>query len=432
MSGQQSPVTPESNGSEAVEEPSSEAKPYTREDRERFWKDIQAQTGFDFYQDYVKAYKDKDDREDLRVLWRWIIDRDSNDSEDWCSIVDVIAHEDSPHKLSIRYHGTSGYALLAALRQPRKHVCVQVVIWPVKTQMSCSLTNILGLGLKIDPQFFLAVLEMHSQLPELARFDTTVDTRPLRSSHVVIDRVVATCVGHYPIDKPAAPPIVLIAGDLDFPQGFKCVASQNISSPLPFTLPKASDQEDSVPIHWSHWRWLEIYEETFSGLAEKNLGMTRCTAAIIAGVLMPLLHMNCLQIRMQFLRLRRTFLELQTLMDTKYIDQQLVNRTPSKLHHQRFWLRRSVEDSDDGMSHFERYISAEDANYLSGSSAHIRTKQERDQVHDEARRLDTEIRDFLQLVVGNLSLEESRKSLEESRKSIELSNQQILEGKRGS
>ena len=424
MSGQQSPATSGSSGSEAVEESSSEAKPYTDEDGEQLWKDIQAQTGFNFYQDYVKAYKDKDAREDLGVLWRWIIDRDSNDSEDWCSIVDVIAHEDSPHKLSTRYQGTSGYVLLAALRQPRKHVCVQVVIWRVKTQMSCSLTNILGLGLKIDPQFFLAVLEMHSQLPELARFDTAVDTRPLRSSHVVIDRVVATWVGHYPIDKPAAPPIILIAGDLNFTEGFKCVASQNISSPLPFTLPKASNQEDSGPIYWSHWRWLEIYKKTFSGLAENSLGMTRCTAAIIAGVLMPLLHMNCLQIRMQFLRLRRTFLELQTLMDTDNINQQLVNHTLSKLHHQRYWLRRSVEDSDDGMNHFERYISAEDANYLSGSSAHIRTKQERDQVHDEARRLDTEVRDYLQLVVGDLSLEESRKS-------IELSNHQIQEGKRG-
>ena len=76
------------------------------------------------------------------------------------------------------------------------------------------------------------------------------------------------------------------------------------------------------------------------------------------------------------------------------------------------------------MYHFERYISAEDANYLPKSPAYLQIKQERDQIHDEARRLDTEVRDYLQLVVGNLSLEESRKS-------IELSNQQILEGKRG-
>lgn len=45
-------------------------------------------------------------------------------------------------------------------------------------------------------------------------------------------------------------------------------------------------------------------------------------------------------------------------------------------------------------------------------------------VIDEARRLESEMRDHLQLQVGNLSLEESRKS-------IELSNFQVQEGKRG-
>ena len=109
----------------------------------------------------------------------------------------------------------------------------------------------------------------------------------------------------------------------------------------------------------------------------------------------------------------------------KNIDHQLVNRTSSKLHHERFWLRRSVENSEDDMNHFEKYISAEDANYLPDSSVYLGIKQETDQIHNEARRLDTEVRDYLQLVVGNLSLEESRKS-------IELSNHQIQEGKRGS
>ncbi len=42
----------------------------------------------------------------------------------------------------------------------------------------------------------------------------------------------------------------------------------------------------------------------------------------------------------------------------------------------------------------------------------------------EASRLETEIRDFLQLQTGELALQESRKS-------IELSNSQIEEAKRG-
>lgn len=139
---------------------------------------------------------------------------------------------------------------------------------------------------------------------------------------------------------------------------------------------------------------------------------------------MPLLRWSCLKIRTQFLHLRQTFLELQGAMNTDNIDHQVVNPTSAKLHRERFWLRRSVEDSDDGLTHFESYISAEDANYLPGSAVYLNTKQEMDQINKEARRLDAEVRDYLQLVVGNLALEESRKS-------IELSNHQILEGKRG-
>ena len=139
---------------------------------------------------------------------------------------------------------------------------------------------------------------------------------------------------------------------------------------------------------------------------------------------MPLLHMDCLSIRAQFLRLRRTFLELQAAMNRDNVSPQIVNQTSSKLHQDRFWLRRSVEDSEDGVIHFERYISVEDTNYLPKSAAYLSIKQEIGQINNEARRLDAEVRDYLQLVVGNLSLEESRKS-------IELSNHQILEGKRG-
>ena len=146
---------------------------------------------------------------------------------------------------------------------------------------------------------------------------------------------------------------------------------------------------------------------------------------------MSLLRMDCLKVRTQFLRLRRTFLVFQAIMNSDNVEDQPVKNISSKLHQERFWLRRSVEDSNDGMNHFERYISAKDANYIPESSAYLEIKQETGQIHDEARRLDAEVRDYLQLVVGNLSLEESRKSIELSNNQITLSNNQIIEAKRG-
>ena len=91
--------------------------------------------------------------------------------------------------------------------------------------------------------------------------------------------------------------------------------------------------------------------QTFAALAGSKPGIASNTAAIIAAVLMPLLQMNCHKIRAQFFRLRRSFLVLQAAMDGDSGDHQGVNNTSSKVNRERFRLRRSVEDSDNDMSH---------------------------------------------------------------------------------
>ena len=430
MSDQQSPVAPESSKSEAVEESSSEAKPYTDEDGKQLWKDIQAQTGFDSYSAYLRAYMESEDRTDLKLLWDWIDNGAYSHTGDSFTIFDVSAHEDSPPKMAKCYRSSSVFELLAALYQPREHVRVQVVVWKISSYVSHNLLDTLGLGLRIDPQFFLAMIDTLI-LKEWQHFDPVVESRPPRPSHVVVGRAFATFVRQFPLYKPVAAPIILIAcnlySDMTLRQliDVRCVADQGINHPPPFTVPSHPLEDNKTQVEDRYdAEWLHVYRETFTTLAGSNPGIFSSTAAIIAGVLMPLLQMNGFKIRAQFFRLRQSFLSLQAAMDRDSGDHQAVDHISSKLHRERFWLRRSVEDSDDDMSHFERYISVEDPNYLPESSAYLKIKQETSQIHNEARRLDTEVRDYLQLVVGNLALEESRKS-------IELSNQQILEGKRG-
>ena len=79
-----------------------------------------------------KPYAKWEDRSDLRLLSNWLDERDSRFTNNICSIADVSAPEDSPPELSIRFISSSGIELLAALRQPPKHVRVQVVFWPVE------------------------------------------------------------------------------------------------------------------------------------------------------------------------------------------------------------------------------------------------------------------------------------------------------------
>ena len=424
MSDQQSPVATESSESEAVEESSSEAKPSRDEDGKQLWKAIQAQTGFDSYQAYLAAYMGREDRTgfrpDLKLLWRLFRNATLWYTSDSCTIFDVSAHGDSPPKLFRRCHSSLGPELLAALCQPCERVHAQVVAWDIGGGISRDLSDKLGLGLRIDPQFFLALIDTFG-LGSQHWVNDVIETRPPRPSHVVIHRAFATVVRQCPLDKPVAAPIILIACDRSSEgqlSGLRCVADQRTNNPPPFTIPSHPLEHNEIPFVYNGvHEWLHIYQENFAALAGSNPDIASSPAAIIAGVLMPLLQMDGFKIRVQFLA-------LQAAMDRDSGDHQAVNHISSKLHHHRFRLRRSVEDSDDDMSHFERYISVEDPNYLPESSAYLKIKQETSQIHNEARRLDAEVRDYLQLVVGNLALEESRKS-------IELSNQQIVEGKRG-
>ena len=215
----------------------------------------------------------RENRHDLRVLWRWIDGQTSTTSYDFCSIVDVLAHEDSPPTLFTRRH-TLDFELLAALRQPPEHVCVQVVIWPIVQRISRRTLDLFGLGLGIDPQFFLALMETLRGPQQSDPLNDAVETRLLRPSHAVIDRAVATFVRHYPLNKPATAPIVLIACDANG-RGIgssaqlwdiTCATAQRINDSPPFTNPRHhGDLAPRLPFNRSpNLKWLHIYRETQS------------------------------------------------------------------------------------------------------------------------------------------------------------------------
>ncbi|KAI9818024.1 MAG: hypothetical protein M1827_000648 [Pycnora praestabilis] len=92
-------------------------------------------------------------------------------------------------------------------------------------------------------------------------------------------------------------------------------------------------------------------------------------------------------------------------------------------------LRRSIEDIVQSHEYFLRFVDAQFQSVTDPSSAlteeiYLKISQDREFVLQQARRVEIEIRDFLQLEVGRLSLEESKKSIEQSQIAID-------EGKRG-
>lgn len=94
------------------------------------------------------------------------------------------------------------------------------------------------------------------------------------------------------------------------------------------------------------------------------------------------------------------------------------------LDRERLHLRRTLEEAEDHVSQILRYLGSELDLDLSKEPSYSSIEADWRSLNDEARRLEAEVRDYMQLQVGNLSLEESRRS-------IEMSNLQIREAKSG-
>ena len=83
-----------------------------------------------------------------------------------------------------------------------------------------------------------------------------------------------------------------------------------------------------------------------------------------------------------------------------------------------------VEDSEDSFDYFLRYTRSQKMADLLLTKSWLKVEDDLKRTHYEAARLEAQIRDYLQLRIGELALEESKKS-------IELSNRQIEEEKQG-
>ena len=90
----------------------------------------------------------------------------------------------------------------------------------------------------------------------------------------------------------------------------------------------------------------------------------------------------------------------------------------------RYLLRRMVEDFEDSYQRLRDRMHSPMKQDTPQSQSLMTLEGDLQQSSLEATRLETEIRDYLQLRIGELALQESKKS-------IELANSQMEEAKRG-
>ena len=137
---------------------------------------------------------------------------------------------------------------------------------------------------------------------------------------------------------------------------------------------------------------------------------------LILKPLIPLLYLSVFSIRNRCENLRLNY--RNHLWNAAKADED-VHGLPCERHE----LRAVVEESEDDLSYLRRYVCSQISAKRILDKSWRKAEADLIQIHQEAGRLESQVRDYIQLQVGELALQESKKS-------IELSNQQIEEGKR--
>ena len=156
------------------------------------------------------------------------------------------------------------------------------------------------------------------------------------------------------------------------------------------------------------------YVKLLDQLLKENDGAVAGKEHLLMLSTLPLMYLDTLHIYAKMRSLRCVY--IHNIRDTEYAND---------MKHQRTMLRRHIEDSEMSSKNFGRYIHSQEGGDLLRRQEFMRIEELWRDSLSQARLLETEVRDSMQLEASQLSLQESRKS-------IELSNHQIEENRRGS
>ena len=411
----------------------------------RLWADLKAETGYDSYVDYLEAYGEENPRETLlkRCLLNALRYAGAN-THQTCAVFYLQDGPSSHLSLDLQCSSTSAATTISALRQPCATAGVRILLWEASELRG---GNLLGLVLKVHPDFFRVLLARHAGLPVRARdflwseLIGGFDERGTAPDVVRLGQYLVTITRHYLSANLDAPPVIMIFR-LDKPSQPKPEKKAKIK------LSRVSSSQESVPLVSNPIELLPPWMQEYVCLLNLDLGNRRGRFSSITDLLFkplsPLLQFYVFRFREECDFIRAEYLNF-TLPQNKFqYESAIVSRNLRRkgrgkikglgeLYELRYVLRRVVEGSED-------YNYPDQLRRLTRSHLPCNTSQggpsteiedQLQHAHLEAHRLETEIRDYLQLQTGELALQESRKSIELSNSQIELSSSQIKEAKGG-
>ena len=405
------PVPQESNGACRRAPPEQLS---TQESRDQIEADelrdiLKAETGYSSYIDYLRACAEK--RPQLHKILDELTSgcrRSLGIQGSSFTILDL-SNEDARLRVVSHYEDQGIMRIFKSLRQPPANVAVQILL--CGGSLDEQSLDFLGLGLKISPFFFGAFYKFYKT------------SRPLLdSSHTRIGSAIATILRQYDPKKPDPVPIVLIAGwrnDLSESE----VIEQGIEDAFQFQNAAIEKNLDTSslppgpygPMHCSGLQWHTNYLQLLNMCLVKEKEQTVDITKLGLKPFLPFLYLNAFAIREFCKNLRWGYRGISPNIN---VDEGVLS-----LREKRHQLRELVEDSEDDLDYLRRYLCSQISADILSYSSWLKAEEDLIQIHQEARRLEVQVRDFLQLQVGEWALQESKKS-------IELSSRQIEEGKR--
>lgn len=415
-------------------------------DADSCWEEIAAETGFASYIEYLEAYE-HENRFAQDVLWRKKIEDRSLGSEDLarfsCSIIDLSKDTDSAITVSTNhYEGGNATAadVLRAIRQPRRNSCARVLLWSTEPRersariLHSRFLDVCGLGLRVGPEFFVAVAHRFVVKRRYRSYSNRRrETPPIVPSVIKLGGKVATIARNY-ISSQDAPPVLLIADDFgtfsDNDMTIKIYENDDMWSSWaykdldrvpPFRPPPQTESQHGCSadqLSPSGNEHCKTYVKCLNHLIYHMEAAAKNDADLSLLSMLPLLHLEALLLHRKSKLVRSVYINPKRFSTKDILD------ASSYFTTKRFDLRRHIEEFEADRIQFINYACGYQPDIWSKDPICRRVDCLWKESIKDARLIETEIRDNMQLLAGQSSLQESKKS-------IEISNYQIQEGKRG-
>ena len=397
---------------------SSKIPQFPADDEVDYLEDVKNEVGFKTYQSYLNEYYDG-----MPHLASYIGDNTlcSRGFKGNCALFDITETGLLSTALDMSSEDLSpGFTkILAALRNPPSESLLRVLLIEpkdLKQRLPWSLMDVIGLGLRINPDLFEAYLSVNPATKELP------PRIPLRASRGVFGRAAFTISRDYLPHSPNCPPVMLVMGhpapsDARYPGFLLSRQAPPFASTDPLLVRHRGLLESS---------WPGIFERLFSSNIKLYQTRPMDFDAALVHSLLPLLE-TCLE------RLKGAYdeasIRYRKRVGTSSQDPTALWKNAQEDHENemeevRFRLRRWITYYERTLNEFSGFLRMHDVVNFQHYEAFSIIKELSKYCLENSHGLETEIRDWLQLRVGSLALQESKKS-------IQLSSLQMDEAKRG-